>query len=111
MMIIRSLSGVYRRGEMMSEAMVDTNKGSSANSLRRDVRFLGEILVEVLQQQGGKSLFDTVERIREMSKSLRANYSESEVEEFIITIRGLKPDVRHQVIRAFAVYFQLTNIA
>ena len=36
--------------------------------------FLGHILGEVLVHQGGNDLLDVVERIREMSKSLRAHY-------------------------------------
>jgi phosphoenolpyruvate carboxylase len=88
----------------------DTTKGSF-NLLRRDVRFLGNILGEVLVHQGGNELLDIVEKIREMSKSLRAHYIEDLFNEFKQTIQTLDPDRRHQVIRAFAIYFQLVNIA
>jgi len=87
------------------------NKASTNHLLRRDVRFLGNILGEVLVHQGGKELLEIVEKIREMSKSLRAEYSPELYEEFKSTIAGLGPDIRHQVIRAFALYFQLVNIA
>ncbi|GFN33187.1 phosphoenolpyruvate carboxylase [Paenibacillus xylaniclasticus] len=87
------------------------NKASTNQLLRRDVRFLGNILGEVLVHQGGKELLEIVEKIREMSKSLRAEYSLELYEEFKSTIAGLSPDIRHQVIRAFALYFQLVNIA
>ncbi|WP_127531601.1 phosphoenolpyruvate carboxylase [Paenibacillus kobensis] len=87
------------------------NKASTNHLLRRDVRFLGNILGEVLVHQGGEELLEIVEKIREMSKSLRAEYSPELYEEFKSTVAGLNPEIRHQVIRAFALYFQLVNIA
>lgn len=61
--------------------------------------------------QGGRELLEHVEKIREMSKSLRAEGSPELFEEFMNTIRTLAPGIRHSVIRAFAIYFQLVNIA
>ena len=94
----------------MSE-QATAERSLSNHLLRRDVRFLGNILGEVLQYQGGRELLDRVEKIREMSKELRAAYSPELFREFMDTIKGLTPDIRHQVIRAFAIYFQLVNIA
>jgi len=75
------------------------------------VRFLGNILGEVLVHQGGRELLEHVEKIREMSKALRAEYLPELYEGFNNTVRNLEPGIRHQVIRAFAIYFQLVNIA
>lgn len=94
----------------MTETTVDQRQNSS-HLLRRDVRFLGNILGEVLVQQGGKELLDIVEDIREKSKSLRAEFDLELFNDFKNTIKNLEPGVRHQVIRAFAIYFQLVNIA
>jgi phosphoenolpyruvate carboxylase len=91
--------------------LAPSNRSSSNHLLRRDVRFLGNILGEVLVHQGGRELLDHVEKIREMSKALRADFVPELYEEFINTISSLNPEVRHQVIRAFAIYFQLVNIA
>lgn len=91
--------------------MAVSGRSSSNHLLRRDVRFLGNILGEVLVHQGGRELLDHVEKIREMSKALRAEFMPELYEEFVTTIRTLKPNIRHQVIRAFAIYFQLVNIA
>ena len=98
----------------MSEQAVTTqaaNRPQSNNLLRRDVRFLGNILGDVLVHQGGKELLGVVEQIREMSKSLRAEFVTELYDEFKNTITTLNPDIRYQVIRAFAIYFQLVNIA
>ncbi|SDS52594.1 Phosphoenolpyruvate carboxylase, type 1 [Paenibacillaceae bacterium GAS479] len=88
-----------------------TARPQSNNLLRRDVRFMGNILGDVLVHQGGEGLLEVVERIREMSKALRAEFVTELYDEFKKTITTLSPDIRHQVIRAFAIYFQLVNIA
>ncbi|WP_159884479.1 phosphoenolpyruvate carboxylase [Paenibacillus puerhi] len=95
----------------MTDLSTTSNKSASNNLLRRDVRFLGHILGEVLIHQGGNSLFTIVEKIREMSKTLRAQYTPEMYEELKETVGGLAPEIRHQVVRAFAIYFQLINIA
>lgn len=95
----------------MTETMVTASKSQSNNLLRRDVRFLGNILGEVLVHQGGTELLDIVEKIRETSKSLRAEFLPELYAEFKTMIQELDSDNRHQVIRAFAIYFQLVNIA
>lgn len=93
----------------MGEKIVD--KRESSNPLRRDVRFLGNILGEVLVQQGGQELLDKVENIREMTKQLRSDFLPEKLEQFKKVVDGLSSEQRTQVIRAFALYFQLVNIA
>jgi len=88
-----------------------TNRTQSNNLLRRDVRYLGNILGEVLVHQGGRELLELVEQIREQSKALRAHFDPVLFEELKSTISSLSSEQRHQVIRAFAIYFQLVNIA
>lgn len=89
-----------------------TNETSGHHALlRRDVRFLGNILGEVLVHQGGTELLDIVEKIREMSKTLRSEPTHEIYEEFRSLIISLDSDLRLKVIRAFAIYFQLVNIA
>ncbi|MFC5470361.1 phosphoenolpyruvate carboxylase [Cohnella suwonensis] len=91
--------------------MAVSQRSPSNHLLRRDVRFLGNILGEVLVHQGGRELLEHVEKIREMSKALRAEFLPELYEDFIRTVKTLEPGIRHQVIRAFAIYFQLVNIA
>lgn len=94
-----------------SASTLTTNRQQANNLLRRDVRFLGNILGEVLVHQGGRELLEIVERIREQSKSLRAEFVPELFDQFKENVSSLNPEIRHQVIRAFAIYFQLVNIA
>ncbi len=80
-------------------------------SLRRDVRMLGTVLGDVLKQESGDALFETVEHIRQMSKRERYDADGANGQSFIHLVRALDPAVRRKVIRAFAIYFQLVNIA
>lgn len=79
--------------------------------LRRDVKFLGRILGEVLQEHGGVELFQHVEKIRELTKKLRHSFSADDLCQVKDEIESLSPNMRKDVIRAFAIYFQLVNIA
>lgn len=80
-------------------------------SLRNDVNMLGNILGEVLKLHGGTALFDKVESIREMTKSIRNEHDEDTYQTLKREISNLKPPLRQQVIRAFSIYFHLINIA
>jgi len=79
--------------------------------LRRDVKFLGHILGDVLIHHGGHELLETVEKIREKTKQLREKFDESTYEVLKQEISQLHDPLRKQVIRAFSIYFHLVNIA
>jgi phosphoenolpyruvate carboxylase len=71
--------------------------------VRRDVRLLGDLLGTVLVEQEGRWLLEAVERIRLHARDARERGA----------VGGLDIDEREQplVLRAFATYFQLANIA
>ncbi|SDO38618.1 phosphoenolpyruvate carboxylase [Alkalicoccus daliensis] len=79
--------------------------------LRSDVKKLGSILGEVLKKHGGEELFQKVEDIRELTKGLRDNYDAAKYTQLKDEISKLESPMRQQVIRAFAIYFHLVNIA
>src|SRR6187402_3090449 len=81
--------------------------GSTA-PLRRDVRLLGGILGRVLVEQGGEGLLEDEERVRALAREARSGAPQELVRE---AVRGLELDRQAQVLRAFALYFQLANIA
>lgn len=89
----------------------DLMKKDSSLPLRRDVKLLGKMLGEILVNHGGQELYEKVEKIRLMAKSLRIHFDEeiySALKQEIVT---LTPPMRKQVIRAFSMYFHLINVA
>lgn len=79
--------------------------------LRRDVKFLGKILGDVLIIQEGEELYEIVEKIREYTKESRSSLDPKVLEQCKNEIERLSPKIRKHVIRAFSIYFQLVNIA
>ena len=73
-------------------------------AVREDVRLLGDLLGQVLVEQEGEELLEDVERVRALSRSGRRAELRAAVAEL--------PDERQaSVLRAFALYFQLANVA
>src|SRR3954470_10857769 len=76
--------------------------------LRRDVRLLGDLLGRVLVEQDGQELLDDVERVRSLARAARAGAPH---EDLTSAVTGLPLERQASVLRAFATYFQLANVA
>jgi phosphoenolpyruvate carboxylase len=81
---------------------------SADSRLRRDVRLLGDVLGRVLVEQEGEELLAAEEQTRMLSRRAREGGSRRELRD---AVRGLGLKQQASVIRAFAIYFQLVNIA
>ena len=81
---------------------------SADTALRANVRLLGDLLGRVLVEQGGQDLLDDEERIRALARAARAGGSRDELGE---AVASLGHDRQAAVLRAFALFFQLVNIA
>ena len=88
--------------------------------LRRDVRSLGRLLGEVLKEQVGDSLFSTVEELRVLLIEHRELHTQpgdnlQDVQRLIgraeEIVSRLDVTEAHQMAKAFAIYFELTNLA
>src|SRR5215213_11164223 len=88
--------------------------------LRRDVRSLGRLLGEVLKEQVGDELFSAVEELRLLLIEHRELHAQpghdSENERRLIEraeeiVSRLDVAEAHQMAKAFAIYFELTNLA
>ena len=84
---------------------------SADTLLRRDVRLLGETLGRVLVEQVGESLLEDEERIRELSRRARSSGSAAARSRLADAVAALPLDRQAEVLRAFALYFQLANLA
>ena len=93
--------------------------------LRRDVRSLGILLGRVLVEQSGKSLLEVVEELRRIfiqhreqprPQAAGPNLNELDFKDPLLIqaqkiVSGLTIEEAHLVTKAFAIYFELTNLA
>jgi phosphoenolpyruvate carboxylase len=88
--------------------------------LRRDVRSLGRLLGEVLKEQVGNDLFAAVEELRSLMIQHRemqpatestANEPDPLLDRAQEIVGRLNINQAHQMTKAFAIYFELTNLA
>ncbi|QSO50981.1 phosphoenolpyruvate carboxylase [Alicyclobacillus curvatus] len=80
-------------------------------ALHRDIRILGNILGEVIVELCGLEVFNHVEDLRSLSKSLRQAPSDELQQAFETRVSSISAEQRPYVIRAFALYFELINLA
>ncbi|HEX2173673.1 MAG TPA: phosphoenolpyruvate carboxylase, partial [Dehalococcoidia bacterium] len=80
--------------------------------LREDVHLLGELVGQVLREQGGEPLFAAVEHLRTSAIAARSGAGQPEVERSLADwTRGQPTDRLLQIVRAFSVYFHVINLA
>lgn len=106
--------------ERLLELTASTVDSSKELPLRRDVRSLGILLGKVLVEQAGEQLLDVVERLRRLLIQYRehaaselppANLGDSRMAEARTVIQNLSVNDAYLVTKAFAIYFELTNLA
>ncbi len=103
----------------LAELTAPSDEPAKDNPLRRDVRSLGAILGQVISEQAGQELFESVETLRrlliEHRDSTRRSPGESPSEELMRQAQQLISNMdlprAYQVTKAFATYFELTNLA
>jgi len=78
--------------------------------LRDDVHALGALIGEILREQGGQQLFELVELDRLAAIRGRGGSSEARAE-LAALVRGQPPALAREVMRAFATWFQVVNLA
>ncbi len=89
------------------------------NPLRRDVRSLGAVLGNVVGEQAGQELFEAVEHLRKLMiehrETVRQVSADNSDRELMLKAQQIisAMDLTHayQVTKAFAIYFELTNLA
>jgi len=104
----------------LAELTASTTDPAKELPLRRDVRSLGMLLGRVLVEQGGERLLETVEQLRRLFIQHRENshdYANSTQAEDLLLAKAReivgKLDIEdaYRVTKAFAIYFELTNLA
>src|SRR6266446_10326804 len=103
----------------LSELTAQSGDSSKDQALRRDVRSLGALLGRVLVEQVGQELFDTVEELRRLTIRHRERAWHSPAagarSELMASAQAMisRMDLEraYQVTKAFAIYFELANLA
>ncbi len=79
--------------------------------LIEDIRFLGSMLGDVIRDHEGETCFALVENIRRLSVAYQRDQDASAGHSLELLLRGLTPSQAVSVIRAFAYFSHLANIA
>jgi phosphoenolpyruvate carboxylase len=103
----------------LAELTAHSDEPAKDNPLRRDVRSLGAILGQVLVEQSGQDLFESVEELRrlliEHRETVRRRPEQASSPALMLKAQEIvsRMDLSraHQVTKAFATYFELTNLA
>jgi phosphoenolpyruvate carboxylase len=86
-----------------------TVRAEPIDRLRDDVRLLGELVGDVLREQGGSDLFEAVEYLRRAAIDLRA--PDSSDQDLLDWAEQQSTTRLLQLVRAFSAYFHLINLA
>ncbi len=107
----------------LADLTADTSNPAKEIPLRRDVRSLGILLGRVLVEQEGAAFFDVVEQLRRLLIQHREQpTADPKAKEQLEGDRSLMAEAReiikalsvedaYRVTKAFAIYFELTNLA
>jgi phosphoenolpyruvate carboxylase len=95
----------------LSELTAQSDDSAKDHSLRRDVRSLGALLGRVLVEQVGQELFDTVEELRRHMIRHRGGARGELMASAQALISKMDLARAYQVTKAFAIYFELANLA
>ena len=90
---------------------VDPQGISSQSHIRKDIRFLMDLLAEIIREQEGEDLLLKVEQIRTLAKEVRLNHNPLVIASQKKLIDSLTLTEAYQIARVYTVYFQLVNIA
>ncbi len=111
------LWGAKDQAVRLAELTAGTDDRAKEHPLRRDVRSLGILLGRVLVEQAGAPVFENVEQLRRLLIQSRLNSSansgerDSEMGQARAIVDGLSVREAYWITKAFAIYFELTNLA
>jgi phosphoenolpyruvate carboxylase len=99
----------------LSELTAETSDSAKELPLRRDVRSLGILLGRVLVEQSGEARLNVVENLRHLLIRHREPEKPENGEDLMAQARAVIADLTvedaYKLTKAFAIYFELTNLA
>ncbi|HEX6777348.1 MAG TPA: phosphoenolpyruvate carboxylase [Ktedonobacterales bacterium] len=107
-----SLKRTPRKADTFLRQPALSPRAEPIDALRDDVHLLGELVGDVLREQGGPDLFAAVEHARLTAIALRSRDSDQTQERGLLRwAQQQSTDRLLQLVRAFSVYFHLINLA
>ncbi|MGA8556689.1 MAG: phosphoenolpyruvate carboxylase [Candidatus Acidiferrales bacterium] len=108
--------GADDQNQRLEELTAATADAVKKISLRRDIRSLGMLLGKVLVEQVGESLLEVVEQLRRLLIERREESSANNSKKLLMAearriVSGLEVRDAYRVTKAFAIYFELANLA
>lgn len=95
----------------MTKRNIHSINDNKLKPLRDNIRLLGNLLGDVMIEIEGREFFELEEYIRHTTKSLREKHSPLLLRSLKKKIASLDVTTLSKIIRAFSIYFQLSNIA
>src|SRR5690606_13544730 len=93
-----------------SFSRADIHFAEKDQAVREDVHRLGELVGELVREQGGEALFDLVEAARRAAIARREGRPQASADLHAL-LAALEPSTARDFIRAFSTYFQVVNMA
>ncbi|HYF60170.1 MAG TPA: phosphoenolpyruvate carboxylase [Burkholderiaceae bacterium] len=107
----RSATSVAATGAASKPRRPRADAADDRDPLIRDIRLLGRILGEVIREQEGRDAYELIERVRQLSVAFRLKADAAAGVELGRLLKRLTIDQTVSVIRAFAYFSHLANIA
>jgi phosphoenolpyruvate carboxylase len=95
----------------MMDAIAAQDETEKQRPLFDDIRLLGQILGDTVREQDGEAVFGRIEKIRQLSVAGQRRADSQAARELDAILQDLSPAETVAVIRAFAYFSHLANIA
>jgi phosphoenolpyruvate carboxylase len=105
------LAGRYDAPAMPRTARKDADAAAKNRPLVEDIRLLGRILGDVIREQEGHAAYELIERVRRLSVAYRLKSDAGAGRTLDELLKGLSNEQTVSVVRAFAYFSHLANIA
>src|SRR6202140_4488892 len=117
--LLRSPDSTGRTGTMRRHGRVVRTEMSTSTTqstlveagLGAEIRLLGQLLGETLREHEGLPLYELEESIRLRTRALRQQYDAADEAGLVAELGQLPLEDAARLVRAFATYFQLVNLA
>ncbi|MCI4679261.1 phosphoenolpyruvate carboxylase [Rhodoblastus acidophilus] len=95
----------------MREAAAEQDETEKQTPLFADIRLLGQILGDTVREMEGEAIYERIEKIRRLSVEGQRRSDSSATRELDVLLQSLTQSETVSVIRAFAYFSHLANIA